>query len=304
MYNDPTTTNQPSNAIDATQAPLAEQSALDTQDTMDGTAGMGQFYEGTPVYDVNGAKVGTVSEHGVQDNALVIHHGLLRDDVYIPLSVIDSKDADGVYLSISKDDALSGVALDTMDDTTQTAGTVSVAGGTLTDQADVLETDQMTVPVRQEELVVGKQQEEIGRVHLSKDVIEEEQTITAPVTREEVRVERVPVQGQVSADTLADAFTEKDIDVPVMGEELVAGKRTVVNEEVRVSKQAVTEQQQVSDTVRKERVTVEGANEVYGADATLKGVEQIDDTDTVIEETPSIQTGGAIRANRSTDTPS
>jgi uncharacterized protein (TIGR02271 family) len=63
-----------------------------------------------------------------------------------------------------------------------------------------------------------------------------------------------------------DAFTERDIDVPVMGEELVAGKRAVVTEEVRLRKDAVTEDQQVSDTVRKERVTVEGADEVRGVD--------------------------------------
>lgn len=261
MYNDPNTTNQPVDTLATDQTALGDQGALG------GTMNTQQFMEGTPVYDMSGAKVGTVSEHGVQDNSLVIHHGLLRDDVYIPLSVIDSSDTDGIYLTISKDDALNGGALG------MSADTMSATGGTLatpqqttvTNQTDI-ETDQINVPVRQEELVVGKQQEEVGRVHLHKDVIEEQETITEPVTREEVRVERVPVQGQYSGDIGADAFTEKDIDVPVMGEELVAGKRTVVNEEVRVSKQAVTENQQVSDTVRKERVVVDGADEVYGAD--------------------------------------
>lgn len=264
MYNDPNTVNQPVDTLATDQTTMNQ-----------------QFMEGTPVYDVNGDKVGTVSEHGVQDNALVIHHGLLRDDVYIPLTVIDSNDANGVYLTISKDDALNGGAMDTTAGTMATGGTMGTTamggpmatGGvmdttrdtTWTDRANV-ETDQVNVPVRQEELVVGKQQDEIGRVHLHKDVIEEQQTITEPVTREEVRVERVPVQGQYSDAVGADAFTEKDIDVPVMGEELVAGKRTVVNEEVRLNKQAVTENQQVSDTVRKERVTVDGADEVYGAD--------------------------------------
>lgn len=265
MYNDPNVTNQP---LD-TQA--TEQTAMGTQSALGGTLDTQQFMEGSPVYDVNGDKVGTVSEHGVQDNALVIHHGLLRDDVYIPLGVIDSQDANGVYLTITKDDALNGSALDTMGTTntmgaTATTGTMATAQNTIPANQVGVETDQINVPVRQEELVVGKQQEEIGRVHVHKDVIEEQQTITEPVTREEVRVERVPVQGQYSGDIGADAFTEKDIDVPVMGEELVTGKRTVVNEEVRVSKQAVTEQQQVSDTVRKERVVVDGADEVYGAD--------------------------------------
>jgi len=42
----------------------------------------------------------------------------------------------------------------------------------------------------------------------------------------------------------------------------------VVTDEVRIYKEPVTEERQVSDTVRKERVTVDGAEEVRGADAT------------------------------------
>jgi uncharacterized protein (TIGR02271 family) len=252
--------------------------------------GNGPMLEGMPVFDAAGEKVGTVSEHNVQGQYLVLHKGwLFPKDIYVPLNTVQRSDADGVYLSVYKDDldtdaqyeqpptsGMGGVG--TVNQGTQsyagtaTTGTTTGAGytgtdTTMTDQQDI------RVPIREEELVVGKQQEEIGRVHLHKDVIEEQQTITEPVTREEVIVERVPVQGQYN-DVGQDAFTEKDIDVPVMGEELVAGKRAVVTEEVRLQKQAITDQQQVTDTVRKERVTVEGANEVYGAD------NQIDQTQT------------------------
>src|SRR5438067_7601513 len=65
-----------------------------------------QFMEGTAVLDVAGEKIGTVSEHGVQDGYLVIHHGLLNRDVYIPLRVIEANDPSGVLLSITKDEAL------------------------------------------------------------------------------------------------------------------------------------------------------------------------------------------------------
>jgi uncharacterized protein (TIGR02271 family) len=116
------------------------------------------------------------------------------------------------------------------------------------------------VPVREEELIAGKQQQEAGRVHLSKEVVEEQQTVSAPVTQEQVYVERVPVQGD-AADLGPDAFTEQDVDVPVMGEQLVVGKQARVNEEVRLRKQAVTEEQQATGTVRKERVNVEGVDE-------------------------------------------
>jgi len=252
-------------------------SQFDNQAAVSGSMSQQQFMEGTSVYDVNGDKVGTVSEHGVQNNCLVVHHGLFRDDVYVPLNAIDSQDANGVYLNIAKDDALNGTGMDMTSDTggAGMSGAIAAGGRTeaamtdrVTDRTGIADTEatDVRVPVREEELIVGKQQNEIGRVHLHKDVVEEQESVTEPVTREEVRVERVPVQGQYSGDIDADAFTEKDIDVPVMGEQLVSGKRTVVNEEVRLSKQPVTEEQEVTDTVRKERVVVDGADQVSGAD--------------------------------------
>jgi len=114
------------------------------------------------------------------------------------------------------------------------------------------------VPVMEEELLVSKTQQEEGRVHLHKEVIEERQTITVPVSREEVHIERVAVSGNVPAD--ADAFTERDISVPLMGEEVVTGKRAHVVEEVRLRKDQVTETEQVTDSVRKERVVVDGVD--------------------------------------------
>ncbi len=228
-----------------------------------------QFVEGTPVFDAGGEKVGTVSEHNVQGGYLVVHKGwLFPKDVYVPLNIIQSNNADGVYLSMYKDD------LKNQNWDNPPIGGSDVVGTTATTytqtaQANVADTEDVRVPVMEEELVVGKQEQEIGRVHLHKDVVAEQETITEPVTREQVYVERVPVQGNAT-DVGADAFTEKDIDVPVMGEELVAGKRAVVTEEVRLHKQDITEQEQVSDTVRKERVVVEGADEARGTDSVTR----------------------------------
>src|SRR5438067_1428100 len=187
-----------------------------------------QFMEGTAVLDVAGEKIGAVSEHGVQDGFLVIHHGILNRDVYIPLGVIQTSDPSCVYLSITRDAALNQdwQAASTHSGMTA-ASTGSVAAGP----------DTLEVPVHEEELVVGRREQEIGRVHLHKDVVEEPQTITAPVTHEEVTLERVPVQGEYTPGP--DAFTEKD----------------------SLQKQPVTEEQRVSDTVGKERVWIEGGEE-------------------------------------------
>src|SRR5207248_1753011 len=95
-----------------------------------------------------------------------------------------------------------------------------------------------------------------------KDVIEEEQTATVPLQQERVTVERVPISNDVDPAILkGDAFTERDIDMPVMGEEAVVGKRLRGVEEVRLRKEVITDQEQVGDTVRKERVSIDGVDQ-------------------------------------------
>jgi uncharacterized protein (TIGR02271 family) len=150
----------------------------------------------------------------------------------------------------------------TLDQTTSTANwrtqnTVAADQTTLqSGQGDI------QVPVREEELVSGKRVEEEGRVRIHKDVVEEQETITVPVRRERVVVERVPGSGEVDAGNLdQSAFKEDDIEVPVMGEEVVVGKRVQQVETVRVRKDVVTDDEQVSDTVRKERVRVDGVDD-------------------------------------------
>ncbi|MDQ2828574.1 MAG: YsnF/AvaK domain-containing protein [Chloroflexota bacterium] len=76
-------------------------------------------------------------------------------------------------------------------------------------------------------------------------------------------VERVAITGQASQADLPNAFQDQDIEVPVMGEEAVVGKQVREVEEVRLHKQASEEQQQVSDTVRRERVVVDGKDSAF-----------------------------------------
>ncbi len=118
----------------------------------------------------------------------------------------------------------------------------------------------LRIPVVEEELTVGKRQEEQGRVRVHKEIVSEQQNVPVTLRHEEVVVERVPVTGQGTAD-LTDAFQGQDIVVPVMGEEAVVAKQAHQVEEVRLRKEAVTENQQVSDSVRKERVIVDGVED-------------------------------------------
>lgn len=108
----------------------------------------------------------------------------------------------------------------------------------------------------EEQLDVGTEQREVGTVRLRKYVTEEQQSVDVPVTREEVRVERRPVDGRaavVDGDPIGEAEQEVTLheDVPVVA------KETHAVEEVRLSREQVQDTERVTDTVRKEHVDVD-----------------------------------------------
>jgi uncharacterized protein (TIGR02271 family) len=110
----------------------------------------------------------------------------------------------------------------------------------------------------EEELDVGTAERESGRVRLKKYVVEDEVTETVPVRREEVRVEREPITG-ANRDAALDgpAISDEEHEVVLHSEEPVVEKRAVPQERVRLEKDVRTEEQEVSDTVRKERIDVD-----------------------------------------------
>jgi uncharacterized protein (TIGR02271 family) len=111
----------------------------------------------------------------------------------------------------------------------------------------------------EEELDVGTTQREAGRARLRKYVVEDEVTKTVPVRREEVRVEREPItDANVDAATDGPAISEEEHEVVLHEEEPVVEKRAVPKERVRMEKDAVTEDETVSEELRKERIDSEG----------------------------------------------
>lgn len=121
-------------------------------------------------------------------------------------------------------------------------------------------TDQDPVQLRQEELVATKERVETGQVQISKDVVSEQRTLDVPVTREEVVIERHPVDRRHSDRPIDDR--EQTITVPVHEERVDLEKRTVVYEEVGVGTREVQDTQHVSDTVRREEARIEHAGDV------------------------------------------
>ncbi len=117
--------------------------------------------------------------------------------------------------------------------------------------------DEARMTRAEEELDVVKREREAGEVRLRKDVVTETKHVEVPVTREEVRVERVPASDRAAASGEA-TFDEESVSVPLREEEVEIRKRPVVKEEVRVRKDRVVEQRAAEADVRKERVEIEG----------------------------------------------
>ena len=119
----------------------------------------------------------------------------------------------------------------------------------------------------EEELRVGTQSRERGRVRLRKYVTTETQQVTVPVQREEVRVEREPItDANLDDATSGPAISEEEHEVTLREEEAVVEKRVVPRERVRLDKDTVTDERQVSEEVRKEQIQVDGDQAGYRDD--------------------------------------
>jgi uncharacterized protein (TIGR02271 family) len=111
----------------------------------------------------------------------------------------------------------------------------------------------------EEELRVGTAERERGRARLRKYVVTEQVQQTVPVRREEVRVEREPItDGNVDDALDGPEISEEEHEVVLHEEQPVVEKRVVPKERVRISKESVTDEAQVSEEVRKEQIETDG----------------------------------------------
>lgn len=110
----------------------------------------------------------------------------------------------------------------------------------------------------EERLRVGTETVETGRMRLRKYVVTENQDVTVPVSREEVRLEREPItESNIGRATTGADITEEEHEVTLHAERPVVDKETVPVERVRVDTETVTDQERVSGEVRKERIELD-----------------------------------------------
>jgi uncharacterized protein (TIGR02271 family) len=108
----------------------------------------------------------------------------------------------------------------------------------------------------EEELRVDTERVETGRARLTKHVVTEEQQVTVPVRREEVRVEREPVDADQQADG-AHEISEDEQELVLHEERPVVRTEVVPKETVRLSKVETTDERDVDADVRKEQIDVD-----------------------------------------------
>jgi len=241
-------------------------------------------FRGRTMLDRDGDKIGKIDDiyedkqTGRPEWALV-HTGLfgtkktfvplhnaqpVGEDVRVPLEKARVKDAP----SIDADGELSETEerqLYTHYDVAYDTGGYDAAGdgtngGDLTNGGDVSgPTTDDAMTRSEEELRVGTERREAGRARLRKYVVTEEEERTVPVRREEVRVDREPItEGNVDQALDGPDISEEEHEVVLHEERPVVEKQVVPKERVRLSAEEHTDQETVSETLRKERVETDG----------------------------------------------
>jgi uncharacterized protein (TIGR02271 family) len=252
---------------------------------------------GNTAYDSNGDKIGKVGQLFLDDETgqpefITVNTGLFGtsesfipvqrvtmngDHVVVPFSKDKVKDApnvdlDGDHLDEADERRLYeyyGRSYDTAD--TGTADTGTADTGTDRDLSD-RSTGQAPVGhdtsgpesddamTRSEErLSVGTTSQEAGRVRLRKYVTTEMETQTVPVRKEKAVLEREPIT-DANADqaTGGPAISEDEHEVVLHEERPVAETTVEPVERVRLGTETTTEQETVSEEVRKEHIEAEG----------------------------------------------
>lgn len=114
----------------------------------------------------------------------------------------------------------------------------------------------------EERLNIDKEKEVIGRARLRKYVVTEHQTITVPVEREELRLDREPITEENRGDAMdGPEISEEEHEVVLSAERPVVSKETVPVERVRLNKETVQDQQEVESDVQKERIELENQDD-------------------------------------------
>jgi uncharacterized protein (TIGR02271 family) len=117
-------------------------------------------------------------------------------------------------------------------------------------------TEQIRVPVIEEELEVGKRRVESARVSVRTIPRERDELVEQPLESMEVEIERVAIDRQI--DTAPEIRNDGEtLIIPVVEERLVVEKRLFLREEIHVHRRRTVTQFRQNVTLRSQEVIVE-----------------------------------------------
>lgn len=118
----------------------------------------------------------------------------------------------------------------------------------------------------EEQLRVGTEQVQTGKVRLRKHVVTENVTTTVPVSHEEVRLEHEPINNaEASGAPVGGDLGSEEQEVTLHAERPVVDKEAVPVERVSLEKETVVDEERINERineqVRKERIETEGLDD-------------------------------------------
>jgi len=248
--------------------------------TTDQQAQVGEFINRT-VFDSNGDKIGTVNDvyfdqDTDQPEWLAVSTGMFGTKIsFVPIAGAGFDNDNNVVITYDKaavKDAPRAEPDGYLSDDEERQLYAHYGRQYVDSNAD---TQRATAPSSQreaastvrseEELSIDKHRQESGRVKLRKWVETDDVHVTVPVQRQMARIVREPA---TNADTRGvGAFVDDEEEI-VMSEEVVdVSKRAVAKERIGLETETVTDQVDVNETVRKERVDIDGDDNLIGKDS-------------------------------------
>ncbi len=191
---------------------------------------------------------------GVIDPEPVSHEGVAyavlrlegEEPILVPVEMLRRTERGDYFLPATREDLL--------------RGSEPAAGGRVSPSRAPAAADgarELVVPVVTEELDIQTQTWATGGVRVRVEVRERQEVVDQPLVREEVRVERVPVNQVVTGEPPGIRQEGDVVIVPVLEEVLVVEKRLVLKEEVRISKRRFEAHEPQTVSLREEAPVIE-----------------------------------------------
>ncbi len=252
---------------------------------------LAEITDGMDVLGSDGEKMASVDR--VEGDYVVASKGLFRKtDYYIPVDAIERVDGDRIRLTMTSEVALEQGWDSRPESMTREATSVDDASGMqswasppigstlgaelqsgVEPEGKMLEpvpfehftdrelphehnADTISLKLSEEQLDVTINEVDRGAVRIATNVIENQQVLEVPVVEERVNVTRHPVARDLAPEEAV--FESGVINVHVSGQDVDIQKNARVTEEIEIAKESVTDNQVVTESLRREEIHVTG----------------------------------------------